>query len=333
MPSNLSFSDGQHPWAVLLAGGDGTRLRSLTLKIAGDSRPKQFCHVFGARSLLSQTRARVEPLFQRSRTMYLVTKAHQMYYQQDLRDTDAVCILAQPQNRGTGVAIALALLRIARSDADGLAAFFPCDHHYESDNAFALTVGAAVAFARKYPQSIILVAAEAHYPEVEYGWIEPGAALHDGDGGSLVSVNRFWEKPSPQTARALLRRGCLWNTFVTIGHVRTFLELMRSQIPEAMSAIDAGIACDDLDSAYRKVRTIDFSSEVLTPMPHRLLAVRDSASGWTDLGSPDRVIDTLVRNQIEPAWLTEIRCGGDRHLVTTESDHRGPVECRAFGKC
>ncbi len=28
--------------AIILAGGDGTRLRSLTREIAGDDRPKQF---------------------------------------------------------------------------------------------------------------------------------------------------------------------------------------------------------------------------------------------------------------------------------------------------
>jgi hypothetical protein len=44
--------DRRSPWAVLLAWGDGTRLQSLTLKIAGDSRPNQFCHPFGGGSLL-----------------------------------------------------------------------------------------------------------------------------------------------------------------------------------------------------------------------------------------------------------------------------------------
>jgi mannose-1-phosphate guanylyltransferase len=55
--------DSRHRWAVFLAGGDGTRLRSLTLRIAGDLRPKQFCRVFGEQSLLGETRARVKPLF------------------------------------------------------------------------------------------------------------------------------------------------------------------------------------------------------------------------------------------------------------------------------
>src|SRR5215472_12504005 len=35
------------PWAVILAGGDGIRLRPLTQRLTGDARPKQFCRLFG----------------------------------------------------------------------------------------------------------------------------------------------------------------------------------------------------------------------------------------------------------------------------------------------
>ena len=56
-------------WAVLLAGGDGIRLQSLTQKIAGDCRPKQFCQIYGGKSLLTQTRERIAPLFNCRRTL------------------------------------------------------------------------------------------------------------------------------------------------------------------------------------------------------------------------------------------------------------------------
>ena len=42
-----------NPWAVILAGGDGTRLKELSRLISGDNRPKQFCALFGGGSLLA----------------------------------------------------------------------------------------------------------------------------------------------------------------------------------------------------------------------------------------------------------------------------------------
>ena len=54
-----------HLWAVLLAGGDGVRLRDLTRRIAGDSRPKQFCRIIGEQSLFRETRTRLDPICHR----------------------------------------------------------------------------------------------------------------------------------------------------------------------------------------------------------------------------------------------------------------------------
>jgi mannose-1-phosphate guanylyltransferase len=293
-------------WAVLLAGGDGTRLQSLTRQIAGDSRPKQFCRIFGGSSLLRQTLERVDPLFGADRTMFVVTKAHEAFYRDDLGGIDDSRILAQPQNRGTAVAIAAALLRIAQRDANAVVAFFPCDHYYSDDDAFASTVGAGLAFAHEHPSSLILVGAEAHNPEVEYGWIEPGPAIPSGMPTGLSRVNRFWEKPSLSKAQDLLRRGCLWNTFVTIGRAGAFLELLYAAIPDVIFRMESSWKKHGLDALYRAVRAADFSRDVLALQPRRLLVLRDAASGWTDLGNPARVFDTLVRNSLEPAWLGRI---------------------------
>jgi mannose-1-phosphate guanylyltransferase len=46
------------PWVVILAGGEGFRLRPLTRSISGDDRPKQFCAVVGTETLLGDTRRR-----------------------------------------------------------------------------------------------------------------------------------------------------------------------------------------------------------------------------------------------------------------------------------
>jgi mannose-1-phosphate guanylyltransferase len=295
----------RHRWAVVLAGGDGTRLQSLTLKIAGDSRPKQFCSIFGGESLLTQTRARLESLFQVDRQLFVVTRAHETYYREELRNVDDSRIISQPLNRGTGVAVALALLYLLQRDADATVAFVPCDNYYADARAFGRAIRSAFSGAEQYPDSIVVLGVKAHYAEVEYGWIEFGSAISHAPT-PLLRVNRFWEKPSLRQARALLRRGCLWNTFVTVGRASTFIDLLCSQVPDVVLSLNKALAGDELEAAYRPLPAVDLSRQVLARQPHRLLAVRDTTSGWADLGSPCRVTDTLARNNIQPAWSREL---------------------------
>jgi mannose-1-phosphate guanylyltransferase len=293
------------PWAVLLAGGDGIRLRDLTRRISGDSRPKQFCPIIGCESLFRQTQARLEALFPRDRQVFVLSRAHEPYYGEDLADAGDSCVIEQPLNRGTGIAIVLAIVHVLLRDPDAIAAFFPCDHYYANDESFRSTIRLAVACANRHPDAIILVGAEAEYAEVEYGWIEPGPAVSQGAAdGALFQVHRFWEKPPLLQARALLNSGCLWNTFVTVGRAATFLEVLRSEFPEVVRAITRALGDSNLESAYRCLPAMDFSRDVLAHQAHRLLVLRDRASGWADLGSQDRVFATLARKGIQPKWIS-----------------------------
>jgi mannose-1-phosphate guanylyltransferase len=294
-----------HLWAVLLAGGDGIRLKDLTRRIAGDSRPKQFCRILGGKSLFRQTRARLEPLYHCNRQVFILSGAHERYYIEELADIGDSCVIAQPLNRGTGIAIILALLHVLGRDRDAVIGFFPCDHYYSDDDSFRLTIRSAAVCAAQHPESIILVGAEAGYPEIEYGWIEPGVLVSQAAVGPLSRVNRFWEKPPLGQARALLGRGCLWNTFVTVGRAATFLEVLCAQVPAAVASIRRALAYSALEPAYSALPAVDFSRDVLVNQPRRLLVLRDQTSGWADLGSPARVFDTLARNGIQPEWVRE----------------------------
>ena len=173
-------------------------------------------------------------------------------------------------------------------------AFFPCDHFYTDDDSFRLTIRCAVECAEQNSEWIVLVGAVAEYPEVDYGWIEPGVVVSECVVGPLARVARFWEKPPVDQARTLFRRGCLWNTFVTVGRATTFFEMLCSRVPETVLAISRAMANDRFDTAYLEVDTVDFSRDVLANLPQRLLVLRDRTSGWADLGSPARVHDTLV---------------------------------------
>ena len=251
---------------MILAGGSGKRLQSLTRRMFGEGRPKQFCKLFGDRTLLGHTQARIASVIPPEQTMYAVVKAHAPYYRQELKDVAPSRVLEQPVDRGTTAAIAHSLARIAEIDNDAITGFFPADHHFTDEAAFTSAVDRAFGLVHSCVGKILLLGAQPDRPEVEYDWIEPGAQIH-GARDSVFRVNRFWEKPSLEVARRLLDRGCLWNTFVMIGRARTFLEMLREALP-----------------------TGDFSKQVLSALPDRLAVLRLDNVGWSDLGTPERVM-------------------------------------------
>jgi mannose-1-phosphate guanylyltransferase len=106
-----------------------------------------------------------------------VTRAHEMYYREELHGVDDSRIIRQPLNRGTGVAVALALLHLLQRDVDPVFVLVPCDHYYADAEAFGRAVRSAIAGAGKYPDSVVLLGAEADYAETEYGWIELGSPI------------------------------------------------------------------------------------------------------------------------------------------------------------
>jgi mannose-1-phosphate guanylyltransferase len=302
-------------WAVILAGGSGKRLQTLTRRlfgegIYGEGRPKQFCALLGGSTLLGHTQARIAPVIPPERTAYVVVQAHAPYYNQVLADVPSERVLVQPSDRGTTAAVAYALARISAADPDAIAGFFPADHYFTDEKAFAQTLDGAYGLAASYSDSLLLLGAQPEHPEVEYGWIEPGPALSSCGGNPLgkqvFRVRRFWEKPSAEVASGLLDRGCLWNTFVMVGRVRTFLRALEAAVPAVLQAFRPvfGPANKDRENvvgqAYAALPAGDFSKQVLSTIPDRLAVLRLDNVGWSDLGTPERLMETWSRFGVKP---------------------------------
>jgi mannose-1-phosphate guanylyltransferase len=292
-------------WAAILAGGDGSRLRAFTRLVAGDDRPKQFCRLFGRDSLLNETRARLCLNVEPANTLCVVSRPHEHFYRYELSDMPRSHIVEQPSNRGTTAALAAAIVRARRLAHDCVIGFFPADHHYRDVCAFRRTTAAAYAAAHADPDRVFLIGAEATEPEIEYGWIQPGDRLDlprvsPTRRASVRAVEAFHEEPSTEAAVDLFARRCLWNTFVMVGHLGAFEELLASTRPDIWAAFTparTALAIDEpaiLQSIYAVLPASDFSREVITAAPERLGVVSLPAAGWIDLGRPSRVLDVLA---------------------------------------
>lgn len=278
-------------WGVILAGGDGKRLLPLTRKISGDDRPKQFCALTGGETLLDQTRRRVSRMIGDRQTLFLLTQTHERFYADQLADVAEERLLIQPYNHGTAPAIVYSLTYIDRLDPDAVVAFFPSDHHFANDNAFAAHMDLAFAQAEMDPERVILLGILPDAPEESYGWIEPGESVA---GGAVSEVRRFWEKPSRRVATRLMRGGCLWNSFVMVGRVSAFLAMIRRTLPELLTSF-TGMQSSALREIYAKIPAANFSKEVLSARPSDLTVLPARGLGWSDLGEPQRVLSAIPK--------------------------------------
>lgn len=136
---------------VILAGGEG--LRPLTRRLAGDERPKQFCAILGAETLLEQTRRRVALAISPERTTIVVTQAHQRFYAPLLADLPPARLVEQARNAGTVPAV----LRTAVIAPAAPVAVFPSDHHVSDDPLFMAHVESAFQAVTTRPDLLVLL--------------------------------------------------------------------------------------------------------------------------------------------------------------------------------
>ncbi len=293
-------------WGIVLAGGQGKRLAPLVSRIHGDGRPKQYAVLLGSRSLLRRTLDRVALAVPSERTVVVATKSHSAFLAEEFKDRDAPKILVQPFDRGTGAGVLLPVHWIARQDPDAIVAIFPSDHFIGDDDAFVTHIRGLAAAASRHPTRILLAGACPDSPECGYGWIEPGANL----GGELRAVRRFWEKPEPETARACMEGGCLWNTFVVVAKASAILQASRRALPR-LDAVFQGLGpvfgtADEeraIERAYAAVESANFSETVLESHPSLLAVSTLPELSWSDWGTPERVLQTLGSQGIVPNWL------------------------------
>jgi mannose-1-phosphate guanylyltransferase len=258
------------------------------------------------------------------KTLLVLTATHEPFFRNQVGDVPPSSLLIQPQNRGTSAAILYSLMRIRARDSQARVAIFPSDHYFLHDDAFAGEVRMAFSLTESHPEMVILLGIEPETPETSYGWIEPGPRLENPYTNSSSRVNRFWEKPSRTLACKLMCDGCLWNSFVMVGRVGSFLNLIRLVRFELLHSFES--ICDSLSGPaeqgvlsdlYARIPSSSFSDDVLSISCGGLAVLRCSALGWSDLGEPLRVLSILSRKS--PQSVTVIKPSRGGSVVSSAS--------------
>ncbi len=297
------------PWAVVLAGGQGARMRAAIRDWLGEDRPKQYCTFTGTRSLLDHTTARAASVVGGDRVIIVISPGHRAF----ISDPGALRgrILEQPYDRGTAFAVYFSLAAILTLDPDADVLLLPSDHFIRPEGAFVAAVTRATDLIRHYPDRVILLGVDARGPETDFGWIEPegqpAAWERTWRAGLPSRVKAFHEKPPLVVASRLFRQGCLWSTFIVVGKARTLWDVGHTTLGSEMARFEAfhRLLTPGHELAPRLARAVtalyetaprrDFSQDVLARVLDRLLVLPLRDVEWSDWGRPERVDATLRR--------------------------------------
>ncbi len=293
-------------WSIVLAGGEGTRLRALTMRPCGTAVPKQFCSLQGGRTLLEEAVTRAASVVDKERVCAIVAQQHREWWPASLGDMPQKNIIVQPRNRGTAVGVLYSVLHVLARDPDAKLLLLPADHYVRDENVMRQALHSALARVGRDESAPVLLGLEPDEVDAELGYIVPGEI--DPLGGRRVG--RFIEKPSATIAKQIIDAGGLWNAFIIAASARTILNLYTQRFaPIVMEmqvimnrAANAGLppaaAWASITDMYERLPDIDFSRHVLEGRESRLRVVRVPPCGWSDLGTPKRVGDTLRRLQV-----------------------------------
>jgi mannose-1-phosphate guanylyltransferase len=287
--------------ALLLAGGDGTRLQDLTSEIAGTPIPKQYCRLLHGSSLLEAAISRAHLLFPMERINVVINENHLDLAKDQVKALPASNIFVQPLNRDTGPGMVFALLTLEYAYGDATVAVFPTDHYIDKNWVFIAHVMRAVNAISYMPDKIALLGVAPDRPETGYGYILPANPLKIF--GNVYHVGAFTEKPNSDDARGIIERGGLWNTLVMVFRLSRMLDLVQEMAPHDVGRLfELRNSPEKAAELYQTMHPWNFSTQVLARIPQHLIVLKVANLFWSDWGTRESIERTCRSLNLVPSW-------------------------------
>lgn len=298
-----------HFWAVIPAGGAGTRLWPLSRAAA----PKFLRDLTGSgRTLLQETYDRLEPVTG-GRCLVVTGAVHEAFVRSQLPELADDMVLAEPSGRDSMAAVGLAAAVLERRDPEAVMGSFAADHVVTRHEEFFAAVRAAAEVAAD--GWLVTIGIHPTFPSTAFGYIREGEPLEGHPEVRLVE--EFVEKPSMDIAETYLAvGGYRWNAGMFVVRPTVLLDLLATWHPQFAATLRTIAAEPErLPDLWESLPSIALDHAVAEPAADAgRVATVPAVFDWEDIGDFDSLAALLDQAiTASPAGPTIL---GDANLVT-----------------
>ncbi len=298
--SAKSFPDTykKHLYALVLAGGGGTRLWPKSR----NKSPKQFLPLFGKKTLTQITLERLNKILPWER-MFVVTVSedYKKEISKEVPNLPKENILVEPMRRETGPAHGLGALYISKIDPDAVLLTESADRLAKPVERY-LTILQAAAKVAYEEKVMIAMGVTPRYAHPGLGHIKRGNKWGRVDGVKFFKLDKFVEKPPLELAKKYTKSGnYYWNAGQFVWRADTLLSSLKKHAPEVfanLEVIGKNIGTDKevstLAKSYEKMPKISIDYAVAEKDPNFLVV--DGDFHWTDIGDWKEVWNNLPKD-------------------------------------
>ena len=281
-------------YAVIMAGGQGARFWPLSR----EQRPKQFLRLFGKRTLLQETAARLVPVLGWEGIFVVCGRSHADTVREQLPELAPEQVIIEPVGRNTAPCIGLAALYLQERFPGQVMAVLPADHLIQEVEEFQSLLKVAEQLAIR--EWLVTFGIRPTFPATGYGYLQRGEQIGQWDGRTAYRVERFVEKPGLEKAQEYLRSSNHdWNSGMFFWTAKAILAEIQSRLPDLHSGLnrirESGFKDETVSEVFPRLPSISIDYGVMEKALR--VASLPCSLGWSDVGSWRTLFDLWEGDQ------------------------------------
>jgi mannose-1-phosphate guanylyltransferase len=311
----------EHYYAVIMAGGGGTRLWPLSRR----NRPKQMLSLDGERTLFQHAVDRLEGNFDPEHILVVTIAEQAIELQRECPQIPTSNYLIEPMPRGTASVVGYAAAAILKRDPEATMAVLTADHFIENEEEFTHLLRDAFRVAQDH--MLVTLGIHPTFPATGYGYIQSGDEIPFDGIDEVHLVKRFREKPDLKTAENFLAEGGFyWNSGMFVWRVDEIWRQYQLHLPQLrriLQWIYDALETKDETAVIQQLwptinpETIDYG---IMEKADNVAVIPAKNLGWDDVGSWDRLDSVLKKDENGNILIAASHLGFDTNCSVICSD-------------